>query len=113
MSKVSIINTITVPEGMESDAEEVREIYIEYFSKQEGFVESIFYKSIEREEDGSIKYVNIVVWESFEAFTRVVNAGFYNEDGQNSDGYKVLGKGFPEPIKVSPGRYVSINENHA
>ncbi|QSX28707.1 antibiotic biosynthesis monooxygenase [Shewanella cyperi] len=113
MNKVSVINTITVPEGMERDAEEIRQLYVEYFSKQEGFVESVFYKSIEREDNGSIKYVNIVVWESIEAFNRVVNAGFYNEDGQNSDGYKVLGKGFPEPITVSPGRYVSIKENHA
>lgn len=113
MNKVSVINTITVPEGMESIAEEVREKYVEYFSKQEGFVESVFYKSIERENDGSIKYVNIVVWETLEAFNSVVNTGFYDENGENADGYKVLGRGFPAPIKVSPGRYISIVENHA
>ena len=113
MVKVSIINTITVPEGMEGTAEEIREKYVEYFSKQEGFVESVFYKSIEREKDGSIKYINTVVWESIEAFNRVVNIGFNNEEGQNSDGYKVLGRGFPEPIKVSPGRYLRIFENYA
>lgn len=54
------------------------------------------------------RYINIVVWDSYENFQAVVNAGFENEDGLNDDGMKVLGKGFPEPIKVSPGQYEII-----
>jgi len=52
--------------------------------------------------------VNIVVWESYAHFERVVNKGFANTQGENNDGRRVLGKGFPEPIVVSPGRYKII-----
>ncbi|WP_185234718.1 antibiotic biosynthesis monooxygenase family protein [Teredinibacter franksiae] len=108
MEQLSVINTITVPEGMEVTAERVRDEYLSYFSKQEGFVSSVFYKSICRESDGSLKYINTIVWESYAHFERVVNKGFRSEHGENNDGMKVLGRGFPEPITVSPGQYVVV-----
>ena len=111
MKHVSVINTISVPEGMEAEAELVRSEYVNYFSKQEGFISSTFYKSLERELDNCIKYVNIVVWASQVHYEQVVNKGFENEDGENNDGMQVLGKGFPSPIVVSPGRYQIIGEN--
>ena len=113
MEEVSIINSIVVPLGMEKIAEQVRHEYVAYFRKQDGFVASTFYKSIDTESDGSIKYVNTVIWKSFQHYQNVVNQGFSNLEGLNSDGYKVLGKGFPEPIKVSPGRYVVIGDDYA
>ncbi len=79
MKSVSVINTITVPAGMEVIAEEVREEYVNYFKKQEGFVSSTFYKSINREKDNAIRYVNIVVWKSKEHFGSLVNIGFEND----------------------------------
>ena len=108
MKNISVINTITVPDGMESIAEEVREEYVNYFKKQEGFVSSTFYRSINREDGNAIRYVNIVVWKSIESFESVVNLGFKNKSGENEDRYRVLGKGFPAPIKVSPGQYEII-----
>lgn len=111
MEQVSIINTILVPEGMEGEAELVRSEYVNYFSEQEGFVSSTFYKSFEREPDNTIKYVNIVVWQSQSHYEQVVNKGFQNEDGENNDGMRVLGKGFPSPIVVSPGRFQIIQDN--
>lgn len=108
MKQISVINSILVPAGMESVAEEVRATYVDYFKKQEGFVSSTFYKSTTREVEGSIKYVNIIVWESQFHFEQVVNKGFQNEQGENTDGMRVLGKGFPEPIIVSPGQYEII-----
>lgn len=111
MPEVSVINFIEVPEGMESQAEEVREVYVGYFRKQQGFVSSTFYRSINRAANGSIKYVNIVVWDSLGSFERVVNLGFSNSDGENTDGMRVLGKGFPEPIVVSPGQYVVVSND--
>lgn len=113
MSQVSAINVISVPAGMESVAENVRSEYVDYFSKQEGFVGSSFYKSLNREADGSIQYINIVVWASYEHFEAVVNQGFNNDQGENRDGMRVLGKGFPEPITVSPGQYVIVSQNDA
>lgn len=113
MQQVHVINTITVPEGMEAQAESVRADYVRYFQKQDGFVGSTFYKSLEREPDGAIKYVNVVVWETRAHFERVVNQGFQNAQGENSDGLRVLGKGFPEPIVVSPGRYSVIETTGA
>jgi len=113
MTQVSVINIITVPKGMESIAEQVREEYVAYFGEQEGFVSSTFYKSISREEDESLKYINTVVWQSYSDFERVVNIGFADSAGKNSDGKKVLGKGFPEPIKVSPGQYVTLDHTSA
>lgn len=111
MKTVSIINTISVPEGMEAEAELVRSEYIEYFSKQEGFVSSTFYKSLARESDNTIRYVNIVVWASQFHYEQVVNRGFQNEGGENNDGMRVLGKGFPELIVVSPGQYQIIEQD--
>ena len=108
MKSISVINTITVPEAMEDIAEQVREEYVDYFKKQEGFLSSTFYRSINREADNSIRYVNIVEWKSREHYEKVVNSGFENEAGENEDGYRVLGKGFPAPIKVSPGQYEII-----
>ena len=55
--------------------------------------------------------MNIVVWASYRHFEQVVNKGFQNEGGENSDGMRVLGKGFPEPIIVSPGQYQVIEQN--
>jgi len=113
MEQVSVINTIVVPSGMEATAEQVRDEYVSYFSKQEGFISSTFYRSINREEDDSIKYINTVVWASYDYFEKVVNVGFNNQLGENSDGKRVLGKGFPEPIKVSPGQYVVVGQTNA
>jgi heme-degrading monooxygenase HmoA len=106
MKQVSVINFIEVPEGMEEIAIEVREAYVDYFRKQSGFVSSTFYRSIKK--DQKEKYVNIVVWNSIDSFNKVVNLGFSNDQGENSDGMKVLGKGFPEPISVSPCQYEVI-----
>lgn len=111
MSHVSVINNISVPEGMEEEAEKVRSVYVNYFKAQLGFVESKFYKSLNRNEDGSLNYINIVVWDSRESFEKVVNKGFGSEYGENQDGMRVLGKGFPEPIKVSPGQFELLEEN--
>lgn len=94
---------------MEESAEAIRNTYIEYFKKQDGFISSTFYKSIHEEQDGAIKYVNMIVWESRGHFEAVVNSGFENEQGENDDGMRVLGKGFPEPIEVSPGQFVVIS----
>ena len=113
MEQVTVINTITVPSGMESIAEKIREEYTTYFSNQVGFVSSTLYQSMSREKDGSIKYVNTVVWESYNDFEKVVNGGFSDENGTNTDGMKVLGKGFPEPIKVSPGQYIVLRHTYA
>jgi heme-degrading monooxygenase HmoA len=107
--EISVINTITVPQGMENEAEAIRDQYVAYFKAQQGFVSSSFYRCISREEDGALRYVNIVVWSSYEAFEKVVNLGFQNADGENKDGMRVLGKGFPEPIVVSPGQFVCID----
>lgn len=93
---------------MESVAEETRDQYIDYFRTQDGYCGSTFYKALD---DGSaFHYVNIVVWRSKADFERVVNLGFKNTDGENEDGMKVLGRGFPEPIVVHPGRYSVIRD---
>ncbi len=112
MSQVSVINTITVPKEMDEIAKQVRNEYVSYFSKQDGFVSSTFYQSINTDDDGSLKYVNIVVWRSKYHFDQVVNLGFSNAKGENRDGKMVLGKGFPEPIQVSPGQYIVIGETN-
>lgn len=106
MKQISVINFIEVPEGMEDTAIKVREEYVNYFRKQKGFISSTFYRSVDK--DNKRKYVNIVVWESYESFTKVVNAGFSSQDGKNTDEMKVLGKGFPKPITVSPCQYEII-----
>lgn len=106
---ISVINSIAVPEGLENSAIEIRDIYVEYFKTKPGFVSSTFYKTINAE--NKFNFVNIVVWESYEAFQAVVNSGFDNADGLNEDHMKVLGKGFPHPIKVSPGQFEIIRED--
>lgn len=106
MKQISVINSLVVPPQMEAKALEVREVYMEYFRKQPGFVSATFYKSVNAQ--NQFNYVNIVVWESQDAFDEVVNKGFENEDGLNADNMKVLGKGFPEPIQVAPGQYEVI-----
>lgn len=111
MKEVSVINHILVPAGMERVAEAVRDEYVAYFKQQKGFVASTFYRSMDIEQNGSIKYVNIVVWQSYQHYENVVNKGFTNPEGENSDGYKVLGKGFPEPIVVSPGKFIVIGSD--
>ncbi len=109
MNQISIINSIEVPEGQEEEAIKIRDIYINYFKSKEGFISSTFYRSINN--DNKFNYVNIVVWESYEAFRSVVNSGFENKEGLNSDHMKVLGKGFPHPIKVSPGQFEIIRND--
>ena len=109
MKPISVINSIEVPEGNEEMAIEVRDIYINYFKSKPGFVSSTFYKSINP--DNTFNFVNIVVWDSYESFQAVVNSGFDNEDGLNEDQMKVLGKGFPDPIKVSPGQFEVIRND--
>ena len=106
MKQISVINSLIVPPEMVDKALEIREVYMDYFRKQPGFVSATFYKSINA--DNQFNYINIVVWESLEAFQTVVNKGFENEDGLNEDNMKVLGKGFPEPIKIAPGQYEVI-----
>lgn len=92
---------------MVETAIQVREEYVAYFKRQPGFVESVFYR--ERAEPGAatgaVKFVNIVVWDSYASFEAVVNRGFADAEGVNADGMKVLGRGFPPPIVVHPGRY--------
>lgn len=106
MKQISVINSIEVPEGFEDVAIEMREKYIRYFKRQPGFVSSTFYKSINT--DNRFDFVNIVVWDSYESVEAVVNSGFQNEGGINDDEMKVLGEGFPPPIKVSPGQFEVI-----
>ena len=106
---ISVINSIEVPEGHEEMAIEVRDMYINYFKTKPGFVSSTFYKSINAE--NTFNFVNIVVWDSYESFQSVVNSGFDNEDGLNEDQMKVLGKGFPNHIKVSPGQFEVIRND--
>jgi len=79
MQEISIINFIEVPEGMHAQAIEVREYYVDYFRKQKGFVSSTFYHSVNA--DQKDKYVNIVVWDCYDSYLSVVNAGFSNRDG--------------------------------
>lgn len=109
MKPISVINSIEVPEGSEELAEQVRDVYINYFKSKAGFVGSTFYRSINS--DNKFNYVNIVVWDSHDSFQAVVNEGFDNEDGMNQDQMKVLGKGFPDPIKVSPGQFEIIRND--
>lgn len=109
MNQISVINSIEVPEGHEETAIQVRDIYIEYFKTKPGFVSSTFYRTIN--EKNKFNFVNIVVWESYEAFEAVVNSGFESAEGLNEDNMKVLGKGFPHPIKVSPGQFEIIRND--
>lgn len=106
---VSAINCIEVPEGSEEVALNIRDVYINYFKQKSGFVSSTFYKSIKN--DGKFNYINIVVWDSYASMAAVVNEGFKNEDGLNTDNMKVLGKGFPSPIKVTPSQYKIIQHD--
>lgn len=109
MKQISVINSIEVPEGHEKTALNIRDVYIAYFKTKPGFVSSTFYRSINHE--NKFNYVNIVVWDSYESFQAVVNSGFENEEGLNVDNMKVLGKGFPHPIKVSPGQFEIIRND--
>lgn len=109
MKHISVINSIEVPEGFEKSAIKARDVYIEYFKTKPGFVSSTFYKSINP--DNSFDFINIVVWDSFKSFEAVVNSGFDNIEGLNEDKMKVLGKGFPHPIKVSPGQFEIIRND--
>ncbi|MEP2669376.1 MAG: antibiotic biosynthesis monooxygenase [Cyclobacteriaceae bacterium] len=109
MKQISVINAIEVPKGFEENAINVRDVYVEYFKTKPGFVSSTFYRTIN--EENKFNYVNIVVWDSYESFQAVVNSGFANEDGLNADDMKVLGKGFPHPIKVSPGQFEIIRND--
>ncbi len=100
-SHIHAINCIEVPHGHEDAALQVRETYVDYFRRQPGFVSACFYRATTTKD--AINFINIVVWESQDAYNNVVNAGFDNADGVNADGMKVLGKGFPAPIVVHPG----------
>lgn len=103
MSHVHVINAIEVPQGMEETAVEVRNQYVDYFRTQPGFVSSTFYRALDG--DSAYTFINVVVWQSKAAFEAVVNHGFDAAEGENEDGFKVLGQGFPAPISVHPGRY--------
>lgn len=109
MKQISVINSIEVPQGHEETAINVRDIYIDYFKTKPGFVSSTFYRTINSE--NKFNFVNIVVWDSYESFEAVVNSGFENTEGLNEDNMKVLGKGFPPPIKVSPGQFEIIRND--
>ncbi len=109
MNHISVINSIEVPKGFEEEAIKVRDIYIEYFKNKSGFVSSTFYRTINNE--NKFNFVNIVVWDSYESFQAVVNSGFENREGLNNDNMKVLGRGFPHPIKVSPGQFEIIRND--
>ena len=109
MKQTSVINSIEVPEGYENEALKIRDAYIEYFKSKQGFVSSTFYRAINA--NNKFNYVNIVVWDSYESFESVVNSGFENTEGLNEDNRKVLGKGFPPPIKVSPGQFEIIRND--
>lgn len=106
MKPISVINCIEVPAGSEDLAISVRDEYVEYFSQQPGFVSSTFYRSFGK--DNEFQFINVVVWDSIESLNAVVNRGFDNEDGTNRDGRRVLGRGFPAPIRVHPGQYEII-----
>lgn len=106
---ISVINSIEVPVGHEQIAIETRDAYVAYFKTRPGFVSSTFYQTVGK--DNAFQFVNIVVWDSMESFNAVVNEGFQNAEGLNSDGMKVLGKGFPEPIKVFPGQFATIRQD--
>ena len=106
---VSVINSIKVPKHMVQTAMDVRNEYVKYFKTQPGFVSSTFYRACD--DASTFDFINIVVWESEEHMQAVVNSGFDNAEGLNRDGRKVLGKGFPEPIEVSPGRYSVIEHD--
>lgn len=109
MEHISVINSIEVPEGHEETALKIRDVYVEYFKTKPGFISSTFYRSIN--DENKFNYVNIVVWDSYESFQTVVNSGFENEEGLNVDNMKVLGKGFPHPIKISPGQFEIIRND--
>ncbi|MEQ8581259.1 MAG: antibiotic biosynthesis monooxygenase [Marinoscillum sp.] len=109
MKQISVINSIEVPEGHENEALKIRDVYVEYFKSKPGFVSSTFYRAISR--NNKFNFVNIVVWDSYESFESVVNSGFENEEGLNADSMKVLGKGFPLPIEVSPGQFEIIRND--
>lgn len=109
MKQISVINSIEVPEGHEETAINIRDVYIAYFKTKPGFVSSTFYRSTN--DENKFNYVNIVVWDSHESFQAVVNSGFENAEGLNSDNMKVLGKGFPPPIKIWPGQFEIIRND--
>lgn len=109
MAYVHAINCIEVPEGQDEIALSIRNTYIEYFKTKTGFISSTFYKA--NTALGRVNYINIVVWKTQEAYDAVVNDGYTHSDGMNSDGMKVLGKGFPDPIKVNPGIYEIIESD--
>ncbi len=106
MNQVSAINVLEVPEGFEDEAIAVRERYVAYFKQQPGFVSATFYQSINAE--NRYNFINIVVWVSEQAYQAVVKGAAMHAEGENADGMKVLGRGFPEPILVNPGQYKII-----
>jgi heme-degrading monooxygenase HmoA len=111
MPSISVINAIEVPPGYEELAVQVRNEYVAYFQNQPGFVSSTFLRSINSQNE--FQFVNIVVWDSLESFENVVNRGFESAVGENEDGRRVLGKGFPAPIRVHPGQYEIIESTDA
>jgi len=109
MKQISVINSIGVPDGYGEPAINVRDASIQYFKTTLGFVSSTFYHIINC--SNKFNFVNIVVWDSYEPFQSVVNNGFDDEDGLNTDNMKILVKGFPHPIKVSPGQFEIIRND--
>ncbi|PRX54942.1 antibiotic biosynthesis monooxygenase family protein [Flagellimonas meridianipacifica] len=109
MKQISVINAIEVPKGFEEKAIKVRDAYIKYFKTKPGFVSSTFYRTIN--DKGKFNFINIVVWDSYKSFQEVVNIGFENDEGLNAGHMKVLGKGFPMPIEVTPGQFEIIRSD--
>ncbi len=109
MSQISVINAIEVPPDHVDAAIRIRNDYVDYFRTKPGFVSSTFYRASNAQQE--FQFINIIVWESEEAFQAVVNEGFSNAEGMNDDGRRVLGKGFPPPIRVHPGQYEVIDSD--
>ena len=106
MSQISIINSLIVPEGLEDEVIEIREQYVEYFKTKPGFVSSTFYRSVNTE--NKFNFINMVVWDSYDAYLAVVNGSDREVDKTNKDGMKVIGNGFPDKVVVNPGQYEVI-----
>ena len=81
---VHAINTITVPDGMEAQAEPVRVEQVRRFRNPGGFAGVNACKSLQRSTDGSIQCVNVVV-----------NKGFQDANGKNSGGTARVGQWLP------------------
>lgn len=106
MSQISIINSLIVPDGLENEVIKIREQYVGYFKTKPGFISSTFYRAVNTE--NKFNFINVVVWESYDAYQAVVDDSDRDADRTNKDGMKVLGNGFPDKVIVNPGQYEVI-----